>query len=65
MLRAADALEREASALPADAAGAARACAARVLPAMDAVRRPADALEGLVDRALWPFPTYADLLFYA
>ena len=65
VLRAADALEREASALPADAAGAAGACAARVLPAMDAVRRPADALEGLVDRALWPFPTYADLLFYA
>ena len=65
VLRAADALEREASALPADAADAAGACARRVLPAMDAVRRPADALEGLVDRALWPFPTYADLLFYA
>ncbi len=28
-----------------------------------AVRTPADKLETLVDKDLWPFPTYADLLF--
>jgi len=28
-----------------------------------AVREPADKLETLIDRDLWPFPTYADLLF--
>lgn len=35
----------------------------QVVPAMDALRRPADELERIVDREYWPFPTYADLLF--
>ena len=30
---------------------------------MDALRFPADKLEMLVDKKVWPFPTYADLLF--
>jgi glutamine synthetase len=34
-----------------------------VKPAMIALRRPCDALEGLVDKAAWPFPTYEDLMF--
>ena len=34
-----------------------------VIPAMDAVREPADKLEFLVDKAAWPFPSYGDLLF--
>ena len=34
-----------------------------VVPAMNALRTPVDAAEPLVDRALWPVPTYADLLF--
>ena len=34
-----------------------------VIAAMDALRRPADELEKLVDKEYWPFPTYADLLF--
>ena len=34
-----------------------------VIPAMDAVRAPADRLETMVGKAYWPFPTYADLLF--
>ena len=34
-----------------------------VVPAMKAVRRPADALEQIVDADLWPFPTYGDLMF--
>lgn len=31
--------------------------------AMDALRKPADELEMLVDKTMWPFPTYADLMF--
>ncbi len=35
-----------------------------VVPAMDAVRTQADALELITDKSYWPFPTYSDLLFY-
>ena len=38
-------------------------CRDSLLPQMDKVRAAADALEGIVDRARWPFPTYVDLLF--
>ena len=34
-----------------------------VFRVMSDVRNPADALELLVDEALWPFPTYGELLF--
>ena len=34
-----------------------------VIPAMDALRAPADELEMMVDKADWPFPTYGDLMF--
>lgn len=34
-----------------------------VSPAMEALRTPVDALEMLVDREVWPMPTYADLMF--
>ncbi|MBQ8159608.1 MAG: glutamine synthetase III [Clostridia bacterium] len=37
----------------------------QVIPAMSAVRAPADRLEEICDRSAWPFPTYADLLFDA
>ena len=35
-----------------------------IIPAMDAVRNDADALEELTDKSYWPFPTYSDLLYY-
>lgn len=35
----------------------------KIIPAMDRVREVADALEGLVDDALWPLPTYQEMLF--
>ncbi|MBN2449992.1 MAG: glutamine synthetase III [Lentisphaeria bacterium] len=35
----------------------------RILPAMEAVRHSADALESLVDAAMWPLPTYTEMLF--
>ncbi len=31
--------------------------------AMDALRKPADELEKITDKEIWPFPTYEDLLF--
>ncbi len=34
-----------------------------VIPAMEALRTPIDKLEILVDKRLWPVPTYGDLLF--
>ena len=34
-----------------------------VVPAMEALRTPIDELELLVDKKLWPVPTYGDLLF--
>jgi len=44
---------------------AARAEAARdvVVKAMAAVRTAADALEKIVDRSIWPLPSYAEMLF--
>jgi len=35
----------------------------RVKVAMEALREPADALEMITDKEIWPFPTYGDLLF--
>ncbi len=34
-----------------------------VFPAMEALRRPVDELEMLVDKSVWPVPSYGDLLF--
>lgn len=36
---------------------------ARVVPAMEALRAPADQLEMIVDRRYWCMPSYGDLLF--
>ena len=35
----------------------------QVVPAMEALRKPVDELELLVDKDLWPVPTYGDLMF--
>ena len=35
----------------------------RVIPAMAALRSPVDELELLVDKDIWPVPTYGDLMF--
>ena len=34
-----------------------------VVPAMSALRQPVDELELLVDKDIWPVPTYGDLMF--
>ena len=63
LLAAADALEAAIEAL-ADAADGPRYCAHTLLPAMDAARAAADALEGLVEKAAWPLPSFSELLYY-
>ena len=35
----------------------------KVIPAMAALRAPVDKLEMLVDKKIWPMPSYGDLLF--
>jgi glutamine synthetase len=45
------------------AAEQAKAFREKVFPAMVALREPADALERLVSKKHWPWPTYEDLLF--
>ena len=35
----------------------------QVLPAMEALRKPVDELEMIVDKEIWPMPSYGDLLF--
>ena len=35
----------------------------KVLPAMEAAREMADALEGIVADDLWPLPKYQEMLF--
>ena len=35
----------------------------KVVPAMATLRAPADKLEMIVDKDLWPFPSYGDLMF--
>ena len=65
LIQAADQLEgRLADPVAEDASVAASWCAQTLIAAMDAVRTPADRLEQLVDRSVWPLPTYSDMLFY-
>ena len=35
----------------------------KVVPAMDRLREPVDALETIVDHDLWPVPTYGEMLY--
>jgi glutamine synthetase len=58
-------LEKEADAACeiADASEQAFACRKKVVPAMQALRTPADELETIVDATIWPLPSYAEMLF--
>ena len=35
-----------------------------VMPAMDNLRKPVDELEKIVEKEVWPVPSYGDMLFY-
>ena len=50
--------------IPGDAKEAAAFCRHSIIATMDALRASADRLEELTAKKYWPFPTYADLLFY-
>ena len=36
----------------------------KIVPLMESVRKPADALELIVDQEAWPYPSYGEMLFY-
>lgn len=38
-------------------------CREKVVKAMEALRKPVDELEMLVDKEMWPMPSYGDLIF--
>ena len=38
-------------------------CREKVVPAMEALREPVDELEMIVDKEMWPMPSYGDLVF--
>ena len=38
-------------------------CRNQIVPAMEALRAPIDALEMIVDKEMWPMPSYGDLIF--
>jgi glutamine synthetase len=38
-------------------------CREQVVPGMEALREPVDELEMLVDKEMWPMPSYGDLIF--
>ena len=51
-------------AVPADPAEASMYYRKVIIPAMEDIRREADLLESLTDKAYWPYPIYSDLLYY-
>lgn len=46
-----------------DAKEKAEYCNSAICPAMKALRRPVDKLEVIVDKNVWPMPSYGDLIF--
>ncbi len=38
-------------------------CKDHIVTDMNALRAPADKLEMIVDKEMWPFPTYGDIIF--
>lgn len=38
-------------------------CRQKLVPAMEALRKPVDELEMIVDKEMWPMPSYGDLIF--
>ena len=57
-------LETVLTKVPKDAKSASMYYHSAVIPAMNALRETADLLELMTAKSYWPYPTYADLLFY-
>ncbi len=51
--------------IPSCRAGKERAvfCRREIVPAMEALRKPVDCLEMIVDKDMWPMPSYGDMIF--
>ncbi len=50
--------------IPSDNAEAMAYCSSVLVGGMDSLRKDADLLEKLTDKAFWPYPAYSDMLFY-
>ena len=48
----------------ADVQARGEACRDKVLPAMEKLRKDADAMESICSKEYWPLPSYNDILFY-
>ncbi len=59
-----EALQEKLNSVPTSSIEAAGYFSDVIVPAMDDLRKQADALELITDKSYWPFPTYSDLLFY-
>ena len=57
-------LRGDLAAIPEDTETASRYYLKVILPDMNRIRTAADTLEELTEKSRWPFPTYADLLYY-
>jgi glutamine synthetase len=57
-------LKTDLSKVPATSEAASMFYRHTIVTAMESIRRDADLLEQLTDKAYWPYPTYSDLLFY-
>jgi glutamine synthetase len=57
-------LKTDLSKVPANSEAASMFYRHTIVTAMESIRRDADLLEQLTDKAYWPYPTYSDLLFY-
>ena len=57
-------LSYDLSRIPHDSKDAADYFCDVIVPDMKSVREDADALEKITAKSYWPYPTYADLLFY-
>ena len=49
---------------PSSATALARYCGNIILPLMEELRCEIDAMEPLIPKEMWPYPTYGDMLFY-
>ncbi len=57
-------LQKDLQNVPVDNVLACNYCHDVIIPDMQALRKEADILESITDKAYWPYPTYSDLLYY-
>ena len=60
----AEKLATDIKAIPKNSFDATQYCANTLVPEMKSLRKDADLLEKLTDKAYWPYPIYSDILYY-